>query len=256
MGHALRIGVPGEFNPAFPGHVKIRTSLEDAARKLGIAASCEWVATPAITRENAAEVLGGFDGIWAPPGSPYENKEGMLAAIEFARTNDWPFLGTCGGCQYTLIEYARNVLGISDADTAEDDPNSKNAIVIPVSCAVPNRQPGDPKLVGASTVRLKPGSRLLAMYQRGEAQEEYFCNFEVNAAYRPRFEATGLTVSATDPDGEARAVELAGRRFFVATLYQPQRSTEPEKPHPLIVSYLDATRQFHLERKTITNQAR
>jgi len=90
----VRIGVIGDYNPAFPGHITIKTSLEHAADSLSIPAGCEWVATPAITRENAAEVVGRYDGIWAAPGSPYQSKEGMFAAIEFARKRDWPYVGT------------------------------------------------------------------------------------------------------------------------------------------------------------------
>ncbi len=94
MGKHVRIGAIGDYNAAFPGHVTIETSLEHAAESLLIPVSCGWVPTPAIADENAAEVLGRYDGIWAAPGSPYRSKNGMLAAIEFARKRDWPYVGT------------------------------------------------------------------------------------------------------------------------------------------------------------------
>lgn len=94
MHQFIRIGAIGDYNPAFPGHVTIKTSLEHAAESLSIPVSCEWVPTPAITRENAADVIGQYDGIWTAPGSPYQSKDGMFAAIEFARKRDWPYVGT------------------------------------------------------------------------------------------------------------------------------------------------------------------
>jgi CTP synthase (UTP-ammonia lyase) len=90
----VRIGVVGDYNPAFPGHVAIKTSLEHAAESLSISVSCEWVPTPAITRDNAADTVGRCDAIWTAPGSPYRSKNGMFAAIEFARKRDWPYVGT------------------------------------------------------------------------------------------------------------------------------------------------------------------
>ena len=90
----VRIAAVGDYNPAFPGHVTIKSSLQHAAESLSLPAICEWIATPAITRKSAAEIFGRYDGIWAAPGSPYQSKEGMFAAIEFARKRDWPFVGT------------------------------------------------------------------------------------------------------------------------------------------------------------------
>ena len=92
--------------------------------------------TPSLVEPGARKVLESFDGLWAAPGSPYQSMDGMLKGIEFARTRDWPFLGTCGGFQYTVIECARNVLGIKDADTAENNSGSQNIIIYPVACAV------------------------------------------------------------------------------------------------------------------------
>ena len=89
----------------------------------------------------------------------------MLKGIEFARRRDWPLLATCGGFQYALIEFARNVVGIADADTAENNSGSKNIVIYPVACAVPNRKKDAPKLSGAvPEIRLRPGSYLQSFY--------------------------------------------------------------------------------------------
>lgn len=131
-------------------------------------------------------------------------------------------------------------MGIADADSAEHDTASKNLIIAPVACPVPGRRDGAPKLSGACKLRIKPGCRLAGIYRASEIEEEYFCNFEVNPEYHQRFEESGLLPAAFDQNGELRAVELADRRFFVATLYQPQLSSTVERPHPVIVEFLTA----------------
>jgi CTP synthase (UTP-ammonia lyase) len=131
-------------------------------------------------------------------------------------------------------------MGIADADSAEHATSSKNLIIAPVVCPVPDRLAGAPKLSGACKLRIKPGSRLAAIYGACEIEEEYFCNFEVNPAYRERFEMAGLRLAAFDDRGELRAVELPDHPFFVATLYQPQLSSTEERPHPVIVKFVSA----------------
>jgi CTP synthase (UTP-ammonia lyase) len=132
------------------------------------------------------------------------------------------------------------VLGIADADSGEHDSDSKNIVITPVSCAVPNRAPGAPKLSGAGKVGIVEGSLLHAIYHADTVDEEYFCNYEVNPDYEGKLEAAGLRVTARGPDGEARAVEIRGHRFFLATLFQPQLSSTPDRPHPVFLAYLRA----------------
>jgi len=190
-----------------------------------------------------------FDGLWASPGSPYESAEGMLKGIEFARRRDWPFLGTCGGFQYTLIECARNVLGIKDADTAENNSGSKNVIIYPVECAVSNRAPGAPKLSGAGPeIRLRPGSYLQSLYMTDTVVEEFFCNFEVNPEFEWCAIEAGFPVAARGPKREVRAIESPTHRFFLATLFQPQLSSKPGKPHPLVLGFVQAATDWKRKR--------
>jgi CTP synthase (UTP-ammonia lyase) len=143
-------------------------------------------------------------------------------------------------------------MGLGGADTAEDDPSAEHIVIAPVVCAVPNRQAGDPKLVGAGRIRLVPGMRTFQIYQRLEIDEEYFCNYEVNPAYEAPLESAGVRISARGPNGEVRAVELPSHQFFLATLFQPQRSSAPRKPHPLVASFLQAAARFRQERERAT----
>ncbi len=236
---AVRVGIVGDFNRGKPSHWATEAALFHAAARLGVPVEPRWIATPSVSSADAARRLAGFAGVWAAPGSPYASVSGMLGAIAYARQHDVPFLGTCGGFQYALVEFTRNVLGIPDADSAENDPDGKNIVITPVLCALPERSPLGPALVGEGAARPVPGS-LYARLCAGSERGEYFCSMEANPAFLDRWAAAGLRVAAHGDEGEMRALELPGNRFFVATLFQPQLSSSFERPHPLIEGYLRA----------------
>jgi CTP synthase (UTP-ammonia lyase) len=243
----LRIGILGDFNPEFRSHHATNASLQHAARKLNLQVESEWLPTPSLVAPDANKILESFDGLWAAPGSPYRSFDGMLKGIEFARTHDWPFLGTCGGFQYALIEFARNVLGIHDADSAENQSASQNIIIYPVACAVPDRQGDAPKLSGTSPeIRLRPGSYLQSFYGKDKetVKEEFFCNFEINPDYEWCAMEAGFPVVARGAQGEIRAIESPTLRFFVATLFQPQLSSTEDRPHPVIIAFAQACAEW------------
>ncbi len=229
MSHSVRIGILGDFNPEFRSHHATNDALQHAAAKLKVKLQSEWIATPSVLQPHAQKMLERFDGLWASPGSP--------------------FLGTCGGVQYTLIECARNVLGIKDADTAENDSGSKNIIIYPVECAVPNRAPGAPKLSGAGPeIRLRPGSYLQSLYLADTVVEEFFCNFEANPEFEWCSIEAGFPVTARGPKREVRAIESPTHRFSPATLFQPQLSSKPEKPHPLVLGFVQSAADWKRKR--------
>lgn len=132
-------------------------------------------------------------------------------------------------------------MGLADADSAEHATGSQNIIIAPVTCPVPDRRAGAPKLSGACRLRIQPGCRLSAIYGTNLVDEEYFCNFDVNRRYLRDLECAGLRLTAFDDNGELRAIELPEHPFFLATLYQPQLSSSEERPHPLIVEFLRAS---------------
>jgi len=238
---AVRIGILGDFDPGSRGYNAINDSLQHSATKLQIKLDSQWIGTPSVLVPDAKKMLESLDGIWAAPGSPYKSFDGMLKGIEFARRRDWPFLGTCGGFQYALIECARNVVGIKDADTAENNSGSKNIVICPVACAVPDRKKDAPKLSGMiPEIRLRPGSYLQSFYGEDTATEEFFCNFEVNPDYEWAAMEAGFPVVARGAKGEIRAIESPTHRFYIATLYQPQLSSKPGNPHPLVLAFVQA----------------
>ena len=245
MGDTVRIGILGDFNTEFRSHHATNDALQHAAAKLNVPLVSEWIPTPSLVEPNAVKKLESYDGLFASAGSPYKNMDGMLKGIEFARRRDWPFLGTCGGFQYTIIECARNVLGIKDADTAENNSGSKNIIIYPVACAVPDRKKGAPKLSGlVPEIRLRPGSYLQSYYGKDTVTEEFFCNFEVNPDFEWASIEAGFPIAARGPQGEVRAIESPTHRFFIATLFQPQLTSKPGKPHPLVLAFVQAAEDW------------
>ena len=243
MTDAVRIGILGDFNPDFRSHPATNEALQHAAGKLNQRVESEWISTASVLEANGQKKLESFDGIWASPGSPYKSFDGMLRGIEFARKRDWPFLGTCGGFQYALIEFARHVLGIADADSAENNSSSKNIVIYPVACAVTGVKGGAPRLSGkVPEIRLRPGSYLQSFYGKDEevVTEEFFCNFEVNPEYEWATMEAGFPVVARGTQGEIRAIESPTHRFFIATLFQPQLSSTAKKPHPVVLAFVQA----------------
>lgn len=243
MADSVRIAILGDFNAELRSHHATNDALQHAAHKLGLKVESEWVPTPSLGENGAEKKLESFDGLLASPGSPYKSFEGMLKGIEFARRRDWPFLGTCGGFQYAFIEFARNVLNIKDADSAENNSSSKNIIIYPVACAVPDRKGNAPKLSGAvPEIRLRPGSYLQSFYGKDKetVTEEFFCNFEINPEFEWATMEAGFPVVARGPQGEIRAIESPTHRFFIATLFQPQLSSKDRKPHPLMLAFVQA----------------
>ena len=230
MSDAPRIALVGDYDPAIVPHQAIPRALALAGEALRSPIEAVWVHTTELADDVAAR-LAAFDAIWCVPASPYASMHGALGAIGFARTTGRPFLGTCGGFQHALIEYARDVLGIADADHAESNPDAARPIIGPLACS----------LVGVTGgIRFAEGSRVREIYGRPDAVEAYHCNYGVNPAYAALFESGPLRVTATDEAGEPRVVELVGHPFFVATLFQPERSALRGERHPLITAFAAA----------------
>ena len=249
MTESIRIGILGDFNSEFRSHHATNDALQHAARKLRITVESKWLPTPSLLDCGAASTLDSFDGLWASAGSPYQSFDGMLKGIEFARVHERPFIGTCGGFQYALIECARNVLGIHDATTAEEDPNAKNIVIYPVACAIPNRAANAPRLSGKiSQIRLRPGSYLAAFYGKEIIEEEFFCNYELNPEFEWMAIEAGFPVVARGSNEECRAIESPAHPFFIATLFQPQLSSTEDDPHPLILAFVQHAADFARKR--------
>lgn len=238
----MRIGIVGDYNPAIESHPATTQGVFLAARTVGLAADVVWISTAKVDDATLAKC----DGIWAAPASPYRSAEGMLYAVRYAREGARPLLATCGGFQYALIEFARNVLNVANADSAENNVAGATNVITPIACEAPAS--GEPKLSGRNVVTVLPGTRLAEAMKAGEHREAYFCNFEPNAEFLPRFAEAGLKTSALGPQGELRGVELPEHPFFIATLFQPQLTSKATgRPHPLLIAYIHAASSYHAQ---------
>ena len=132
-------------------------------------------------------------------------------------------------------------MGLADADSAEHGVSSSNLLITAVACPMPDRPAGAPNLHGAASIHLRRGTRAWEIYGRDEVSERYFCNYEVNPAYREALETAGLALSGFSENGDVRIAELPAHPFFIATLFQPQLSSEAGKPHPLISAFVQAS---------------
>jgi CTP synthase (UTP-ammonia lyase) len=227
---ATRIGLIGDYDPEVPAHRAIPAALRLAADRAGVAVEPVWLHTSTLTGD-VPRLLADCAGLWCVPASPYAHAAGALAAIRCARESGRPFLGTCGGFQHALLEYARNVLGLRDAGHAEEHPGAAVPLIAPLAC---------PLVEQAGPVVFADGSRLRSIYGAAEAEEPYRCRYGLNPTYEDLFAGAALRVAARDRGGEVRAVELGGHPFFIATLYQPERAALRGEAPPLVNAFVAA----------------
>ncbi|WP_236013346.1 CTP synthase C-terminal region-related (seleno)protein [Paenibacillus glycanilyticus] len=217
------------LTPEVVTHVAIPLAIQLASNDLGCQMEMEWIPTNSL--ENGFEQkLASFQGLWTVPASPYKSMQGALNGIRFAREHNVPFLGTCGGFQHMIIEFARNVLELSEADHAEENPTSSLMLVAPLTCSVSEK---------THTFKLTPGSKTADIYGDVEIVEQYgICNYGLNHEFAPLLENAGMRIAGVDTDGETRIMELINHPFFIGTLFQPERSAFKNNVHPLIKAFL------------------
>ena len=222
----LHLALIGDYNPDVIAHQAIPVALRQAADTLGLTVHVHWLDTDALPPS-----LHDFDGFWCVPASPYRDTDGALRAIRFAREQRRPLLGTCGGFQHAVLEYARNVLGWKDAEHGELAPQAKRAVITPLSCAL---------VETTATVRLVPYTRIAEAYGTRDVYEGYRCRYGVNPEFLDALLEGDLIPSGHDAAGDLRAVELLDHPFFVATLFQPERSALKGVTPPLAIALLKA----------------
>jgi CTP synthase (UTP-ammonia lyase) len=229
----FRVGLVGDYNAQVTAHQAIPRALRLASGVLGCAIEETWLPTSELADTHGID-LSGFCGLWAVPATPYGSTEGALHAIRYAREQQIPFFGTCGGFQHAVLEYARNVLGHRDADHAELEPSTRVPLIAPLSCSM---------VEADGTIHFTANSQIARIYECSSATERYHCRYGMNPAYVAWFDDSPLTVTGVDEAGEPRAVELTGHRFFIGTAFQPERSALAGQAHPLVVAFARALAQ-------------
>jgi CTP synthase (UTP-ammonia lyase) len=222
-----RVALVGDRSANARSHTRIPGLLDVLREQHGLALDAYWIPT----EEAAGTDLAGFDGIWLLPGSPYRDEAGALAAVRSAREHRIAFLGTCGGFQHLLLEFARNVCGLADAAHAESDPDAGRPLIVPLSCSLVGHE---------GAVHLAPGSLAERIFGVERSVERYHCAYGLDHRYLPLLEANGLRFTAHDDTGEVRVAELTGHPFMLGTLFQPELAGDGSHCHVVIRAFAAA----------------
>ncbi|AJQ94787.1 CTP synthase C-terminal region-related (seleno)protein [Gynuella sunshinyii] len=222
------IALVGDFSENIIAHQAINQTFELLANT-DTPAKATWISTETIT---SAHDLNNYNGIWLVPGSPYQSLNGALTAIQHARTKGIPYFGSCAGFQHAIMEYCANVLGWEGVTHEEINETGQGLeIISKLSCSL---------MEESEQLLLATGSILARAYQADSFRGTYHCNYGLNPNYRDQLFNTHLTATAFNEQNDIRALELSNHPFFVATLFQPERSALKGQISPIIQAFIKA----------------
>ncbi|GAA2590446.1 CTP synthase [Dactylosporangium fulvum] len=222
-----RVALVGDRSPHVRSHTRVPRLVDVLREQHGIGLDAYWVPTA----EAASTDLARFDGIWLLPGSPYRSEAGALHAVRVAREEGVAFLGTCGGFQHLLLEFARNVCGLASATHAENEPDGGRPLIVALSCSLVGHE---------GAVLLQPGSLAERIFGVERSIERYHCAYGLDHSYLPDLSEHGLRFTGHDETGEIRVAELAGHPFLLGTLFQPELAGDGSRCHPVIRAFAEA----------------
>jgi CTP synthase (UTP-ammonia lyase) len=220
-----RIALVGDRSANVRAHTRIPVIIDALLSREGIALDPYWIATPDVGECD----LSGFDAIWLVPGSPYASANGAFAAVQTARERRIPFLGTCGGFQHALVEYARDVCGLANVENAEVAPDAAEQLIIPLECSLMGHE---------EAVMVVPGTLAAKISGPGRRTERYHCSYGLNLGYLEALTAGGLRFSGFDDAGQVRIVATrsswarSSSRNSTATAPSRTPSSAPSRSRP------------------------
>ncbi|MBI1832554.1 MAG: CTP synthase [Planctomycetes bacterium] len=253
--HEVTVGVVGKYIKHNDAYKSIYESLDHA----GIAESARVVVrkieAEEIEREGAERILSGLDGVLVPGGFDYRGSTGKIDAIRYARERKIPFFGICLGLQCAVIEFARNVCGLKDANSTEFDRNTPYPVVCMLDEQFSITDKGGTMRLGSYDTILTDGSLAHQAYKALRIAERHRHRFEFNNQYRMQFEANGLVVTGTSSNGKlVEVIELQGHPWFLAVQCHPEFKSKPTKAHPLFHSFIHACVQKRESKKKADSQ--
>jgi len=225
----MKLAIIGDFNSSSRTHIATNNAIEHAKNYLKLDLQAGWVPTDSII-DDMTSIVENYNGFWIAPGSPYKSMAGALEIIKYARLNNIPTLGTCGGFQHMVIEFARNVLNITDAEHAEYDPYASKLVITPLTCSLYGQ-----KLEINITDKQ---SLTYSIFNSDTIEAQYYCNFGLNPGFQSDIDKNGFKIVASDSSNEARILELQGHKFFIATLFVPQDSSTFDHPNKLVTEFI------------------
>ncbi len=247
---SVKIAIVGKYVALHDAYL----SVVEALKHGGIAKRAEveivWMDSEDLTKDNIDSYLGGVDGVIVPGGFGTRGIQGKILTCEYARTHNVPFLGICLGMQLAIVEYARNVLGLAKADSAEFDPDSPD----PVIALMPEQNGvtdiGGTLRLGAYPCVLKTGTKACSLYGRERISERHRHRYEVNNDYRQALTDAGMVLSGISPDGKiVEMIELADHPYYIGTQAHPEFKSRPDAPHPLFKGLVEAA--LYKSQKTV-----
>ena len=207
-----------------------------------------------ITDENVAEKLGGLDGLLVAPGFGMRGIEGKIIAVKYARENMLPFFGICLGMQMAAIEFARNVLGLKDANSTEMQADTPNPVIDLMEAQKKIKVKGGTMRLGAYPCEIKEGTLAHAIYGESSISERHRHRWEFNNAYLDQFENAGMQASGKNPGtGLVEIIELQDHPFFIGVQYHPELKSTVENPQPIFVSFIKAAKEFADRKSAVKN---
>lgn len=226
-----KIVLLGDYNPQYHTHLTLDEAIKHLTHSVNQEVTVEWQTTDKFDYSNA--FTSDYSGLWIAPGSPYKDMENVLNTIRYAREHQIPTIGNCGGFQHMIIEFARNVCGIVNADTEETNPDATDIVISKLSCS----------LVGQSEeISILKNSFLHSLIGKSQLTGKYHCSYALNENYIPVLESHGMKMTAWNQEGNIRAFELIKHPFFVGTLFQPALTSTSYEPDPLLLSFVNRVR--------------
>ena len=237
----VQVALVGKYVSLHDAYISVVEALKHGGITNHATVHIKWIDSETVTPENVEELLGDCNGVLVPGGFGSRGIEGKILAIQYARTHGIPFLGLCLGMQLTIVEYARNVIGYTDAHSVELDPNTTH----PVIALMPDQNGvediGGTLRLGAYPCVLDKDSRAYQLYGQENISERHRHRYEVNNDYRAVLTENGLRLSGLSPDGRiVEMCELTEHPFFVATQGHPELKSRPNRPHPLFKGFVEA----------------
>ncbi len=237
----VEIGLVGKYTGLHDAYLSVAEALHHAGFCHNVRVRIRWIDSEGISESNAAEVLSGLGGILVPGGFGCRGIEGMILAAKYARENHVPYLGICLGMQVAVIEFARHVAGIPDANSGEFDEQCRHKVIDFMPGQSDDIDKGGTLRLGAYPCLITPGTIMERCYGKSEISERHRHRYEFNNDYRSILTECGLTLSGFSPDDRlVETIELSDQEFFVGVQYHPEFKSRPNRPHPLFLGFVGA----------------
>ncbi len=247
----VKIGLVGKYVELQDAYKSINEALFHAATYADRKLELVYVHSEKLTEGNVSEKLGDMDGVIIAPGFGQRGIDGKFVALKWCRENDVPTFGICLGMQCMVIEFARNVLGLEDANSTEMNPHTPENVIDLMEEQKNISNMGGTMRLGAYDCRLRAGSKAAEAYGKEFIRERHRHRFEFNNDYRDRFEAAGMACVGENPDAQlVEVVEMPSKRWYIGTQYHPEYSSTVLSPSPIFASFIEAAIDYHDEKAT------